>query len=158
MAKITRFLAQSTLLMSLQCARVEGLLIRGATAESRLVHCTNYGLRRGCDDHRGEFHQLFEQSLDRVHRHEQPSFDIRQFEESILFVESDSRSILRVHDDACGSDFPAVLKNPVERVHEECLAASLPSEGRTYRQTSDKSCRHHRIFRQLSGHLQRQLL
>ena len=96
--------------------------------------------------------------LDRAHREKYPPCDTRQFEEPILFIESDSRSIFRVYDHACGSDFPAVLKNPVERVHEECLAVSLASEVGAYRQTSDKRCRYHRVFRQSLRDLGRDIL
>jgi hypothetical protein len=100
-------------------------------------------------------HHLSKQFFDCAKRKEEPPFDSRKFEESVFSVKRDSTSVFGIHDDARRSDFPGVLKNAIERVHEQCLTMSLAAEGRTYRQASKKGCRHHRIFRQFLRNLGR---
>src|SRR6266852_6643324 len=97
--------------------------------------------------------RLSKQLYHGAYRQEEPSLDSGEFEKSILLVKRECCSVFRIDDDTCGSLSQAVLKSPMERIHQQCGAIPLSAERTAYGQPAEKRRWHHRICRQFFRNL-----
>lgn len=61
--------------------------------------------------------KLSKKLLHRAERKKKSTLDGRELNKAVLFVKRDSGDVDGIHNNTRGGDCPAVLENPIERVH-----------------------------------------